>query len=163
MEEAAASRSQMTGKRAPEFALLDSNSRRVSLDDFRGQWLVLYFYPADDTPGCTCQATEFTELLFRFRDMGAEVVGVSTDSPDTHQYFKDKHGLKITLLSDPDHRVMERYGAWSSSGIGGGRPIRTTVIIGPDGRIRHHWPEVIPTGHAERVREKLHELQTTTG
>ena len=162
MEEAAAERSAIIGQIAPDFSLADQDDQIVRLGDLRGKWLVLYFYPADDTPGCTCQATEFTELLSEFCQMDAQIYGVSTDSIESHRYFIQKYDLKLDLLSDPDHAVMQRYGAWVSSRLGEqeyGRVIRTTLIIDPEGMIRHHWPEVIPVGHAERVRDKLEELQ----
>jgi peroxiredoxin Q/BCP len=158
MEAAAAARTAAQGKLAPSFTLPDYQDERVSLSDYRGQWVVLYFYPKNDTPGCTCQATEFTELLADFRDMNAAVLGVSEDTPDSHRHFREKYELKLRLLSDPDHDVMDRYGAWVDTPWGE-RVLRTTYIIGPEGRIRHHWPEVIPEGHAERVKEKLAELQ----
>ena len=162
MEEAASSRSEIIGQTAPQFSLADQDSQIVRLSDLRGKWLVLYFYPADDTPGCTCQATEFTELLSDFCQMDAQIFGVSTDSIDSHRYFIEKYDLKLNLLSDPDHAVMQQYGAWVASRLGEqeyGRVIRTTLIIDPEGVIRHHWPEVIPVGHAERVRDKLEDLQ----
>jgi peroxiredoxin Q/BCP len=123
---------------------------------------VLYFYPKDDTPGCACQATEFTETLSQFRNMNAMILGVSADSPQSHRLFIEKYGLALTLLSDPNHAVMKRYGAWVESSLGEKkteRVIRSTFIIGPNGLVRYHFPEVIPQGHAERVREKLAELQ----
>ncbi len=162
MESAAAERSTLVGRQAPRFTLPDQNDRPVALDDYRGRWLVLYFYPKDDTPDCTCQATEFTDLLFRFRDMNADVVGVSEDSPASHRKFSEKHGLGIYLLSDPDHEVMALYGAWAAGSPADprqGRTIRSTVMIDPAGTIRRHWPLVAPRGHAERVREKLAQLQ----
>lgn len=162
MEQAAAERSDVIGKPAPAFTLPDQQDEPTSLSDFRGQWVVLYFYPKDDTPACACQATEFTELLTKFGNMNAVILGVSEDSPASHRTFAEKYSLKLTLLSDPDHDVMSRYGAWVTSALGEeqyGRVIRTTYIIGPDGTIRWHWPEVIPKGHAERVRLKLSQLQ----
>ncbi len=161
-EEAASRRSPFLGKPAPDFALKDQAGRTVALDDLRGKWVVLYFYPKDDTPGCTCEATEFTHLLAQFRDMGAEVYGVSEDPPEVHRIFIKQYNLGVDLFSDPDHQVMRRYGAWVDTSLGDSRyerMIRSTVLIGPDGTIRYHWPEVIPTGHAERVRQKLAELQ----
>lgn len=162
VEEAAAGRSPFTGQMAPDFTLVNQSDQPVALSTQRGRWVVLYFYPKDDTPGCTCQATEFTSLLKNFRDMNAEILGVSEDTPASHRAFAAKYYLALTLLSDPDHRVMESYGAWVTSGTGAnryGRLIRTTFIIDPSGVIRYHWPEVIPEGHAERVRQKLAQLQ----
>lgn len=157
-ERAAAERSDFTGMPAPDFTMPNSQGEPVSLDDLEGQWVVLYFYPKDDTPGCTCQATEFTELLFRFETMNAEIYGVSEDSPASHRRFIRKHNLRVPLLSDPDHSTMRRYGAWVDTPTGG-RVIRTTFIVGPEGTIRYHFPEVIPEGHARRVRQILYELQ----
>jgi len=162
MEQAAAQRSEVVGRPAPEFTLRNQDGQPTALSDFRGRWVVLYFYPKDDTPGCACQATEFTELLTQFRDMNAVILGVSEDPPASHRLFTEKYDLKLDLLSDPDHEVMRRYGAWVTSSLGDeqyGRVIRTTYIICPRGTIQYHWPEVIPQGHAERVREKLAQLQ----
>jgi peroxiredoxin Q/BCP len=163
MEEAGASRSHAVGEPAPPFTLMDQDNQPVSLSDYRGQWVVLYFYPKDDTPGCICQATEFTELLFRFQDMNAKVLGVSADDVATHKNFTKKHELKLTLLSDPDQKVMGQYGTSVKNAWGSRTILRQTFIIDPDGVIRRHWQEVIPKGHAKRVREKLAELQAARG
>ena len=157
-ERAASARSDFTGMQAPDFTLPDSQGNPVSLSGQRGKWVVLYFYPKDDTPGCTCQATDFTRLLFQFETMNAELYGVSEDSPASHRRFIEKHNLRVPLLSDPDHSTMRRYGAWVDTPQGG-RVIRSTFIVGPEGTIRYHFPEVIPEGHAERVRQILYELQ----
>lgn len=163
MEEAGASRSSAVGKQAPAFTLKDQDGQNVSLSDYRGQWVVLYFYPKDDTPGCICQATEFTELLFRFQDMNAKVLGVNADSVQTHKDFTQKYDLKLTLLSDPNQRVMQDYGTSVKNAWGTRSILRQTFLIDPDGVIRYHWQEVIPKGHAKRVREKLIELQSQYG
>ena len=163
METAAASRSTFVGRRAPEFALANEHNQLVRLGDLRGRWVVLYFYPADDTPGCACQATEFTHLLTTFRDLNATVLGVSGDSPASHRRFIAKYDLGISLLSDPAHEAMSAYGAWVRTRMADqwlGRAIRSTVIVDPAGRVRYHWPEVIPQGHAARVHAKLAELQS---
>ncbi len=162
MEEAAARQSTVVGQPAPTFKLPDHNNKPFDLADQRGKWLVLYFYPKDDTPGCTCQATEFTDLLTRFHDLGARVVGVSADSWVMHQFFRTKYNLKIDLLSDTEHRVLSQYGAWVTARVGQssvGRVIRSTFLIDPDGKIAYHWPEVIPEGHASRVRAKLESIK----
>ncbi len=166
MERAATSASPLIGRAAPAFTLRNDQDQLVTLESFRGQWLVLYFYPQDDTPGCTCQATEFTDLLRHFHDLGAQVAGVSPDSPGSHRFFREKYGLRITLLSDEDHAVMRTYGAWAEYGqnvFPKGRVIRSTFLIDPEGRIAWHWPEVIPTGHATRVKEKVKQLQAARG
>lgn len=161
-EEAASVRSPVTGLKAPDFALRDQNDKTVQLADLRGQWIVLYFYPQDDTPGCTCEATEFTKLLSELKGMKAKVYGVSADKPETHRIFIEKFKLSLELLSDPNHDMMRRYGAWVDAYLGDKkyeRIIRTTMLIDPEGVIRYHWPEVIPRGHAGRVAEKLAMLQ----
>ncbi len=163
MEEAASRASTVEGTMAPSFTLPNQDDVPVSLADYRGQWVVLYFYPEDDTPGCVCQATEFTSLLARFRDMNATILGVSDNTPSSHRRFIKKYDLKLTLLSDPNHDVMKEYGAWTDQSIASadfGRVNRTTFIIGPDGRIRKHYPEVIPKGHAERVHQTIQQLQS---
>ena len=165
-EEAASSRSEIVGSAAPEFSLANQDGQTVALSSLRGQWVVLYFYPKDDTPGCTTEATEFTGLLDGgFRPLGARVLGVSADPAESHRSFRAKFDLGVDLLSDPEHKVMTSYGAWVAAALGDkpyGRVIRSTVLIDPTGIIRYHWPEVIPAGHAERVKEKLAELKAKT-
>lgn len=161
-EEAASARSEIVNNPAPDFTLPDQNGRQVALSSLKGQWVVLYFYPKDDTPGCTTEATEFTGLGDGFKKMKARILGVSSDSVASHKDFTQKFGLGVDLLSDSDHRVMKAYGAWVDASLGDrvyGRVIRSTVLIDPEGKIRYHWPEVIPQGHAERVSGKLAELQ----
>lgn len=158
MEDAASKRSPLAGSVAPDFKLQDDAEQWHTLADYRGKWVVLYFYPKDDTPGCTCQATEFTGLLKSFNDMGATVVGISPDNPSMHRLFRRQYNLKITLLSDPDKTTMSRYGTWITSEVAGQkveRVVRQTFLIDPAGKIAHHWPEVIPRGHAQRVADKL--------
>jgi len=138
------------GQVAPEFALPDQDDVRVALSELRGHWVVLYFYPKDDTPGCTTEACEFTEGIEAFRGLDAIILGCSPDSPERHRKFIAKHGLEVRLLSDPDHEVMERYGAWGEKVLYG----RTSVGV-PKGRIAHHWKRVKAKGHAEKVRERL--------
>ena len=151
------------GQPAPAFELPDQDGLEVSLGTFRGRWVVLYFYPKDDTPGCTTEACEFTEGIETFGGLGAVVLGCSPDSPERHRKFIAKHRLEVRLLSDPDHRVMEAYGAWGEKNMYGKVSegvIRSTVIIDPGGRVAHHWKRVSAKGHAEKVREKLEELQS---
>jgi thioredoxin-dependent peroxiredoxin len=154
--------SQLTiGKKAPAFTALDEQGARVKLSDFAGHWVVLYFYPRDDTPGCTVEACEFTKGLAAFAKLRAKVLGCSTDSPEKHRNFIAKHGLKIKLLSDPDHKVLEKYGAWGEKSLYGKvtvGTIRSTVLIDPQGKVAHHWAKVKAAGHAEQVRAKLAEL-----
>ena len=155
-------RSLEVGDAAPDFTLPDQDGVEVSLNDFSGKWAVLYFYPRDDTPGCTIEACEFTDGIETFTGLDAVVLGCSPDTPEKHRKFIDKHDLRVRLLSDPDHDVMEAYGAWGEKNMYGKVTvgvIRSTVIIDPDGRIAHRWKRVKAKGHADKVREKLEELQ----
>lgn len=150
------------GKAAPAFKLPDQDGKTVSLADFRGQWVALYFYPKDDTPGCTKEACQFTDSIKDFEKLDAVVLGCSADGAEAHRKFIAKYKLKITLLSDTDHAVMEKYGAWGEKNMYGKVTmgvIRSTVIIDPAGKIAHHWKKVQSDGHAEKVREKLAELR----
>ena len=151
------------GKKAPDLTLLDQDGEKVSLKDFRGSWVVLYFYPKDDTPGCTTEACEFTAGIRDFRGLDAKVVGCSPDSPESHRRFIEKFKLAVTLLSDPEHKAMEKYGAWGEKTLYGKTTvgvIRSTVLIDPAGKVAHHWARVQAAGHAEKVRDRLAELQT---
>ncbi len=149
------------GDKAPDFCLPDKDGNEVCLKDFRGKWVVLYFYPKDNTSGCTKEAVEFTEHLDEFASLNAVVFGVSKDSVKSHKNFAEKHGLKVTLLSDPEHKVIEQYGAWKLKKRYGREYYgtqRSTFLIDPDGVIRHIWPNVRVKGHVEAVLEKLKEL-----
>ena len=122
---------------------------------------MLYFYPKDNTPGCTTEACEFTEALPDFAKLDALILGVSPDSTESHRKFIAKQNLKITLLSDPDHKVAEKYVAWGKKKLYGREfmgIIRGTVLIDPAGKIAHHWPKVKVAGHVAAVREKIEEL-----
>ena len=152
-----------TGKKAPVFTLPDQNGNKVSLQELQGRWVVLYFYPKDDTPGCTTEACEFSEGLKQFEKLDAVVLGCSPDDAASHQKFIGKHKLKVTLLSDDKHRVMEKYGAWGTKNMYGKITegvIRSTVIINPEGKVAHHWKRVKAAGHAAQVEKKIKELQT---
>jgi len=149
------------GSKAPAFALRNQAGDLVSLSDLAGQWVVLYFYPKDDTPGCTKEACEFTTALSGFQNLGARVLGISPDSPESHQKFVKKHSLTVDLLSDPTHEVLVKYGAWGEKSMYGRKyegVLRSTVLIDPRGKVACHWPNVSPAGHAEEVRAKLAEL-----
>ena len=150
------------GRPAPKFTLADQDENLVSLDDFAGSWLVLYFYPKDDTPGCTTEACEFTEGIESFRNLDAVVLGCSPDTPERHRRFIEKYDLGVRLLSDPDHRVMELYEAWGEKVLYGRKSVgvkRSTVIIDPEGRVAHRWKSVRVKGHAAKVRERLEALR----
>lgn len=149
------------GKKAPAFTLLDQDGAKRKLSEFAGRWVVLYAYPKDDTPGCTREACDFTAGLAGFEALDATVLGISRDTPESHAKFAKKHGLKVTLLSDPDHAVLEAYGAWGEKVLYGKKSvgvIRSTVLVDPAGKVAHHWKKVKVDGHAEAVRAKLAEL-----
>ena len=155
-----------TRAHAPPFTLPDQHGKTVSLADLAGRWVVLYFYPRDDTPGCTVEACEFTAAMPAFRGLDAQVFGCSADSAQAHQKFIAKHRLGIGLLTDADRAVMKSYGAFGKK-LMYGKPvvgvIRSTVLIAPDGKVAHHWPTVKAAGHAEQVRARLAELQNGGG
>ena len=133
----------------------------MKLADLRGQWVILYFYPKDDTPGCTTEACDFTNGLADFEALDATVLGCSPDSSESHRKFIAKYDLGVTLLSDPDHAVMEKYDAWGEKSMYGKKTvgvIRSTVLIDPNGKVAHHWPKVQAKGHAEKVRDTLAEF-----
>lgn len=150
------------GSKAPAFSLKNEKEETKTLADFAGKWLVLYFYPKDDTPGCTVEACEFTDQIPKFGKLDAVVVGVSPDSPKSHQKFIKKKDLKISLLADEDHAICEKYGVWQEKSMYGKKfmgVVRTTFLIDPDGKIAHIFEKVKAEGHAEEVRLKLIELQ----
>ena len=149
------------GDKAPSFNLDSDNGGKVSLRDFAGRTLVLYFYPRDNTPGCTREAVGFTAARRAIEKAGGAVVGVSRDSLKSHQSFREKCNLDITLLSDPDLSVHKAYGAWGEKTMYGKKVvgvIRSTTLIDPKGRIAHRWPKVRAAGHAKAVLERLAEL-----
>jgi peroxiredoxin Q/BCP len=151
-----------TGKKAPSFRLADQDDNTVSLADYSGRWLVLYFYPKDDTPGCTTEACDFSAGIKQFELLDCAVLGCSRDSAESHRKFIAKYKLRIPLLSDPDHKVMEKYGAWGEKVLYGKKSqgvIRSTVIVDPDGKVAWHWKKVQSKGHAEAVRARLADLQ----
>ena len=142
------------GDPAPPFTLPDQDGTDVALEDFAGQRVVVYFYPADDTPGCTKEACQFNDNLAGFGAAGAPVLGISPDGSAKHQRFRDKYSLRFPLLSDPDHAVMERYGAWGEKTMYGRKVtgvIRSTFLVGADGRVEKAWYNVRADGHAAKV------------
>ena len=149
------------GEPAPGFCLRNTAGSETRLEDYLGKWVVLYFYPKDNTPGCTVEAQEFSALQDEFEALKAVVLGMSPDSVKSHQGFTGKHELRVDLLSDPDHRILEQFGAWRLKknygkeymGVG-----RSTFLIDPAGVIRHAWPEVKAAGHAAEVLAKLKEM-----
>jgi len=143
------------GDKAIDFELDGSDGKRHTLAEFKGKYLVLYFYPKDNTPGCTIEANEFNKKLDEIRRLGAEVVGVSKDSIESHGRFKEKYDLNFLLLADPDSRIIKAYGAYGNRGIFGEGTLRNTYIIGKDGRIKRIFEKVSPKGHADEVIEFL--------
>ena len=146
---------------APDFALSDAEGRSVRLSDLRGQWVVLYFYPRDNTPGCTRQACAFAAAYDGLRQKGAVVVGVSKDSAASHKKFAEKHGLPFVLLSDPVHAVLVLYDVWKVKKQYGKLSmgtVRSTYIIDPEGVIRRAMPKVKPDTNAADVLAALEEL-----
>lgn len=148
----------MEGSAAPDFALLDQNGQIHRLGDYAGRWLVLYFYPRDDTPVCTREACRFRDDIGVLGKLDAAVVGVSVDSPRSHADFSRKYGLPFPLLSDPDGRTAAAYGSLINLGLVRFAR-RHTFIIAPDGRIAARFDHVDPARHAEEVRDALRSLQ----
>ena len=143
---------------APDFTLTSDSGERVTLSQFRGRPVVLYFYPKDDTPGCTTQACGIRDAYDDFRDRGAVVLGVSPDDEASHVRFKNKHHLPFTLLADPEHEVAEQYGVWVEKNTYGNKRMgieRSTFVIGPDGTVAKVMRRVKPETHADQVLEAL--------
>ncbi len=149
------------GSKAPDFQLINKDGKKISLKDFSGQWVVLYFYPRDNTSGCTKEAVAFSEMLADFQDKNAVILGVSPDSEKSHQRFTEKHGLSVELLSDPDHAVCEAFGVWQLKKMCGRESmgvVRSTFVINPQGIIDKSWAKVKVAGHAQTVFQTLCEL-----
>ena len=150
--------------KAPQFTLSDTDGKEVSLSDFAGKWVVLYFYPKDNTPGCTVEATGFTKLLAQFAEINTVILGVSPDSQASHQRFREKKQLKVQLLSDTEHSVLEKYGSWRPKKMFGREylgVVRSTFIIDPAGLVRHIWEKVRVMNHVETVLETVKTLQNS--
>jgi peroxiredoxin Q/BCP len=149
------------GSPAPAIDLENDAGKRVTSRDFAGKWLVLYFYPKDNTPGCTREAQDFTKAAARLKKLGAQVVGVSRDSVKSHCGFKEKIGIGFTLLSDPALELHRAYGAWGKKVMYGKEVegvIRSTFLVGPDGKLARAWRGVKVDGHVEKVLAALEEL-----
>ena len=146
------------GAPAPSFSLQDQDGKTVSLDDFKGGKVIVYFYPKDDTPGCTKEACQFNDNLQAFQSAEVPVIGISPDDAASHQRFRSKYGLRFTLLSDPDHAVADQYGAWGErarygqtfTGI-----LRSTFLIDEHGNVERAWYNVRADGHATKVLEEI--------
>ena len=149
------------GTKAPAFTLVADDGGKVKLVDLKGSPVVLYFYPADDTPGCTREACAFRDRSGELKKLGAKVLGVSPDDVASHVKFKDKFKLNFPLLADPDHAVAEKFGAWREKNMYGKKRmgiVRSTFLIGPDGVIQKVWRSVKVDGHDEKVLEALRKL-----
>ena len=144
---------------APDFLLPDETGATHSLKDFAGQWLVLYFYPKDDTPGCTTEACSLRDARDDLAELGAQIVGISKDDASAHEKFKAKHSLNFTLLSDPEGNAIEAYGAWGPKMFGREGILRKTFIIDPTGTVRKVYGRVTPVGHGDQVVAELKRLQ----
>ena len=149
------------GQPAPAFSATNQDDQTLSLLDFQGSWLILYFYPKDNTPGCTTEAIYFSQKQSEWENLNVKVLGVSPDSVKSHCKFIEKHSLTVQLLSDPAHQVAESYGVWGLKKFMGKEYmgiIRSTFLIDPSGNIAHVWPSVKVKGHVESVLAKVKEL-----
>jgi thioredoxin-dependent peroxiredoxin len=149
------------GQPAPNFSLSNAQGETKTLENFAGKWIVFYFYPKDNTPGCTTEALDFTALQGEFAELNAVIVGVSPDSEQSHQRFLEKKELTIELLSDPDHQTAENYGVWQLKKFMGKEYmgiVRSTFLIDPQGKIVHSWLKVKVKEHAQTVLTQLKAL-----
>ncbi len=150
------------GKKAPAFSLKNQDGKAVKLADFAGQNVVVYFYPKDNTPGCTTEACDFRDQHSKLEKAGAVVLGVSPDKDTTHAKFAGKFGLPFTLLADTEHEVAEKYGSWGEKSLYGRKfmgIIRSTFLIGKDGKVAKVWPKVKVAGHVDEVLEAVKSLK----
>jgi peroxiredoxin Q/BCP len=150
------------GKKAPAFTLTADDGKKVKLSDLKGSPVVLYFYPKDDTPGCTKEACAFRDRKAEMEQLGAKVLGVSPDTVESHVKFRDKFNLNFPLLADPDHAVAEKYGAWREKNMYGKKSMgiqRSTYLIDADGKVAKVWQRVQVDGHDDAVLEALKTLE----
>ena len=150
------------GQTAPDFSISDQNGKKIELENLLGKWTVVYFYPRDDTPGCTIEAKEFTELSSKFEEHDTSIYGVSPDTEAKHCKFIEKHDLKVELLADTENTMLADYGVWQEKQMYGKTymgVVRTTYLIDPEGNIAEAWPKVKASGHAEAVLERLVDLK----
>lgn len=145
---------------APNFTLNDADGEAVGLKDFAGKWLVLYFYPKDDTPGCTVEACSLRDAHKEITSLGAHVVGVSMDDASSHAKFRAKHSLNFTLLSDPDRTAINAYEAWGKKMFGKEGILRKTFLIDPNGTVVKIWGRVTPEGHGDQIVAELKKRQS---
>ena len=152
----------VVGDKAPDFFLSDQNEKKHTLGEFLGKWVVLYFYPKDNTKGCTLESINFSNNMDKFLRFNTEIIGVSPDSTSSHKRFEQKQNLGVILLSNPDHDVLEKYGVWQLKRLYGREyfgVIRSTFIIDPKGNVAHVWFKVRLSGHVEEVLGKIQDLQ----
>ncbi|MGB5542557.1 MAG: peroxiredoxin [Gammaproteobacteria bacterium] len=154
---AALAQTPAVGEAAPEFTLQDQNGKTHSLEQYRGQWVALYFYPKDDTPGCTTQACNFRDNIFAFRDRDAVILGVSLDDVSSHEEFAEKYSLPFPLLSDADGAVADQYGVLRNLGVMK-LAKRQTFLIGPDGQVAKHYETVDVDTHSQTILADLDEF-----
>lgn len=145
--------------KAPDFNLIGVDGEHHSLDELKGKWAVIYFYPKDDTPGCTTEACSIRDARDELTALGVEVIGISKDDPSSHEKFKTKYNLNFMLLSDPDGTTINAYGAWGKKMFGNEGILRKTFIIGPDGVIEKIYGRVTPLGHGEKLIADIKALQ----
>lgn len=149
------------GDKAPDFNLPDTKGKKTSLKEYKGKWVIVYFYPKDDTPGCTIEAKEFSDSIDDFAKLGTDVIGISADTPESHIRFSDKYGLKVKLLSDPEKKALTAYGAWGIKKMYGKEYwgiIRSTFLVNPKGEITDAWYNVKVKGHVDDVKKRIQEL-----
>jgi peroxiredoxin Q/BCP len=149
--------------KAPNFSLSDQNGKTHSLNDYQGKWIVLYFYPKDNTPGCTKEACSFRDFNQDIKDQGAVILGISKDPVSSHEKFANKFDLNFPILSDEDHKVIEAYGAWGEKSMFGKKYMGTnryTFIINPEGEIVKEYKKVKPAEHGNQVLSDLEKLQS---
>ncbi len=147
--------------KAPDFSLQDQDGKIHKLSQYKGKWVLIYFYPKDDTPGCTTEACALRDNLPKFKSSKAVVLGISKDSVASHKKFAEKHGLPFTLLSDEDHKVLEKYGAWGEKSFMGKIFMgikRISFLVNPEGKIAKVYPKVKPAEHAQQVLDDIEQL-----
>lgn len=150
------------GSAAPDFRLQDQNGKWQKLSDYRGKWVALYFYPKDQTPGCTTQACEFRDNIFAFRELNAQILGISVDDVESHKKFAEKHSLPFPILADSKKATTKQYGVLKSYLGALELARRETFLIDPEGRIVKRYADVEPKGHSQEVLKDIKELQKKT-
>lgn len=148
---------------APKFSLPDQDGKIRSLTDFKGNWVVLYFYPKDDTAGCTAEACSLRDARDELAAMGAEIIGISSDDASSHEKFKQKYSLNFLLLTDADRQAIDAYEAWGKKMFGMEGILRKTFIISPKGIVEKVYGRVTPIGHGAQIIKDLQNLQSTNG